>query len=455
MNSIPFENNAGERDEENSWSSVEAILETGPGLTLQKLGAMLEAFLSTEDRYLWLIDEQVFFDGDWDEFFESFSRCDADLLATVVRHRTEEPDWHWLRSLKASGDHSTSDGIAAMLPLARLSRAAAAAVVEGLKNGWGGHHEAVVPTLIDQAGLKIEDIGGEGGFTPEDRRDRWYSVDTWDWQEPVKHVPGKMHHPVPCLAIQPAKERLRRLPVGFQPRILFASPVGVNAQPLVERALTCFQRAGADCLLLQYDDAEMEVRSGTRIIKDRGYKWQLALRHLAPETVAAYDFIFYWDDDLDCEDFDPLRFVRIMTANRLSVAQPAIQSPHGLSHGITAWRACPLPRRFKDSDEPLPVVGRLTNFVEIMAPVFAREAWTEFHSYLDEENGSGWGYDYVPLGRKGIVDALPVVHTRPVQSINSASEAELRRFLDTQGLFRYQPVEEGWLFEPSGSGSAG
>ncbi|MBB5353726.1 hypothetical protein HNR46_003987 [Haloferula luteola] len=443
MNPAPFQDDPDLRNTGDAESSAEIILRTGP-----ELGATLEAFLSTGDPFFWLIDEQVYFEGDWNEFFESFSRCDVDLLATVVRRRSEEPDWHWWRSLKAPDDHSAADGVAAMLPLARLSRAAAEAVMEGLKNGWSGHHEAVVPTLVAGAGLQIEDIGGEGSFTPEGRSGCWYNADSWNWREPVKHVPGMMHHPVPCLAIQPARERLRRIPENFLPRILFASPVGANAQPLVEQALASFQAAGADCFLLQYDEADILFPNNPTTIKDRGYKWQLALRHLTPEKVANYDFIFYWDDDLDCTGFDPLRFVRIMTANRLSLAQPAIRSPHGLSHGITAWRACPLPRRFKDSDEPLPVVGRLTNFVEIMAPVFTRDAWTEFHSYLDEENGSGWGYDYVPLGRKGIVDALPVVHTRPVQSINSASEAELRRFLDTQGLFRYQPVEEGWLFDP-------
>lgn len=94
-----------------------------------------------------------------------------------------------------------------------------------------------------------------------------------------------------------------------------------------------------------------------------------------------------------------------------------------------------------------PVVGRLTNFVEIMAPVFTRGAWREMFSYLAPENRSGWGYDYIPLGRKGIVDAMPVVHTRAVQSNNGDSQAEIRRFLDSQGLFRHTHAEHGWLFE--------
>lgn len=142
-----------------------------------------------------------------------------------------------------------------------------------------------------------------------------------------------------------------------------------------------------------------------------------------------------------------------MEINRLDMAQPSIQSPHGLSHGITKHRPCPPPLRHPDGKTTHSVVGRLTNFVEIMAPVFTREAWKEFYGYLEPDNRSGWGYDYIPLGRKGVVDALPVVHTRAVQSINRQSENEIRRFLDDQGLFRHAAVDQGWLFETKADGA--
>lgn len=217
---------------------------------------------------------------------------------------------------------------------------------------------------------------------------------------------------------------------------------------MITDALACFRAAGADCLVLQYDDSQFELPPDVRVIREPGFKWQLALRHLAPDAVADYDFIFFWDDDLAVQEFDPLRFAQIMRSNRLAMAQPAIESPHGLSHGITRRKSCPASWRFANSPEVIPVVGRLTNFVEIMAPVFSREGWKEFYGYLDPENRSGWGYDYIPLGRKGVVDVMPVIHTRPVQSMTESSEKEIRRFLDAQGLFRHAPVEQGWLFEP-------
>ena len=100
------------------------------------------------------------------------------------------------------------------------------------------------------------------------------------------------------------------------------------------------------------------------------------------------------------------------------------------------------------------MVGRLTNFVEDhgcrCSPVVRGE---ELYHYLDPNNVSGWGYDFVPLGRKGIVDVVPVEHTRPVQSPGSDPDSELDRFLDNQGLRLFERVEEGWLLEPSAVGA--
>jgi hypothetical protein len=415
--------------------------------SLDVLASMFEEFLKSEASRLWIIDEEVLFDSTREDVLESLSLCDADFLATAIRDRSEDPSWHWWSTLAAPVGLGADDCVAAMLPLARFSRAAAQAVHEGLCAGWGGHPEAVVPTLVNWAGLAIEDIGGIGSFTPPERVARWYDPRTWNWQPPVAHVPGKLHFPVPSLDRSPSSRPLVGAPSDTELRLLFVSPVGKGAAPLIRQTLSCFEGAGADCLLLLYEDANLEIPDTVRIIRDRGYKWQLAQRHLSSASVADYDYIFYWDDDLDTSGFDPIRFARIMNSNRLSMAQPAIKSPHWISHSITAQHPLPPPRRSRTCREQLSVVGRLTNFVEIMAPVFSREAWLEFHSYLSEDNRSGWGYDYIPLARKGIIDSLSVIHTRPVQSINAESERELRRFLDQHGLFRHAAIAQGQLFE--------
>lgn len=417
-------------------------------MEIDHLKNILEEFLTAGTDYLWFIEHDVHFDGSWAEFQNSFETSDADLLATEVRTRLEDPDWNWWATF-GHEDHppSPDTGVAALLPLIRVSRDGAKAVLAGLAAGWSGHPEALLPTLIHEAGLKIEDIGGHGSFTPEDRLGRWYDGRTWHWSGPVGYVPGFIHFPVPQQRRALAPGRIAPPTISDSPRILYVSPVGGGAADLLPDVLSVFRKAGADILLLQYDSADLDLPPDVRVIRDRGYKWQLAVRHLHPDSLTGYDYIFFWDDDLGAAGFDPDRFISIMRTNRLEMAQPSIRSPHGLSHAITRHRACPRPFRCPKEGKIRPVVGRLTNFVEIMAPVYTRESWREFYGYLDPDNRSGWGYDYIPLGRKGIVDALPVIHTRAVQSINHESETDIKRFMDDQGIFRHEPVDHGWLFE--------
>lgn len=424
------------------------------GRVLTSLREVLLDFLGNADgeRYLWMIDEAVWGEEQvLEDLLESMESCEADFLATEVRASFEDKDWTWWRDLTAPHGTILARGenmVAALLPLVRFSRVAARAVIDAVNAGWRGHPEALLPTVITHYGLVVEDIGGTGSFTPAGRRGLWYAHETWHWKGPVDRVAGMLHYPVPTQSRPLASGRLAAVPEhsgGPAPKILYVSPVGAASAELLPDVLKSFLEAGADCWLLQYQKADLPIPDGVRVICERGYKWQLAYRHLKPEAVAEYDYIFFWDDDLGVKDFDPRRFVRIMDTNRLAMAQPAIRSQHQLSHGITGQRACPV--LWQDPDE-LPVVGRLTNFVEIMAPVFTRDAWREFHSYIGETNDSGWGYDYIPLGRKGIVDIMPVEHTRAVQSITDAAETDSRRFLVSQGLFHHAHVEMGWLFDP-------
>lgn len=158
---------------------------------------LLQEFLESEEEHFWLMDERVHFGGGIEEFEASFNRNDADFLATALRRFSDEPGWHWWKSLKApDGEDSSTHGLAALLALVRFSRKAATAILQGLDDGWSGHSEAVIPTLVNRAGLRIEDIGGAGSFTPAGQIGRWYDDRTWHWKGPVSFVPGKIHFPV-------------------------------------------------------------------------------------------------------------------------------------------------------------------------------------------------------------------------------------------------------------------
>ncbi len=166
-------------------------------MNLKEVTPVLHDFLQSEANHLWLVDEGVHFDGEIETLEAAFEESDADLLGTAVRRHAEEPGWHWWSSLRApAGEKPLVHGVAMLLPLIRMSRGAAEAVLKGLDVGWDGHPEAVIPTLVNRAGLKIEDIGGAGSFTPPGQVGRWYDERTWHWEGPVSFVPGKLHYPV-------------------------------------------------------------------------------------------------------------------------------------------------------------------------------------------------------------------------------------------------------------------
>jgi len=166
-------------------------------MNLKEYASILRGFLNTASEYYWLVDDRVLWEDLKPAFERDFFCCDADLLATVLRTHSDESTWFWWPSLKSPlGDNRKNQGVAALLCLARFSRRAAEEILRGIEEGWEGHPEAVVPTLVSLAGLKIEDIGGDGTFAPDDRKGRWYDSRTWHWRGPVEYHRGKLHFPL-------------------------------------------------------------------------------------------------------------------------------------------------------------------------------------------------------------------------------------------------------------------
>lgn len=166
-------------------------------LDASRFAPYLRELLLSAEEYIWILDARVYFDGSWDSMCDAFADCRADLLATEVRTRTQDPDWFWWGSLVAPGSADSPEfGLAALLPLVRFSRRAAEEILNGLANGWRGQAEAVIPTLVQRAALQVEDIGGLGSFTPPQRAGMWYDHRTWHWKGPVSFVQGMIHFPI-------------------------------------------------------------------------------------------------------------------------------------------------------------------------------------------------------------------------------------------------------------------
>ena len=128
----------------------------------------------------WIVEYDLRFSGNWREFLKSFDQNQADFLGCRIRYRFEHPDWVWWPSFQNRLDPAINLNdkslIDARFWISRYSRRALETIRrECAENGWSGHCEVLVPSLLLRAGLQIEEIGGDGRFTPAPRRNRFYS----------------------------------------------------------------------------------------------------------------------------------------------------------------------------------------------------------------------------------------------------------------------------------------
>jgi hypothetical protein len=158
-----------------------------------------------------------------------------------------------------------------------------------------------------------------------------------------------------------------------------------------------------------YCDPAVWAGAPANVTDGRGTtKWPrvAALLEADPGLIFRYDAVWFPDDDLAIDAAGVERFFQVFHAAKLSLAQPALADGCYWSHELTlAHRSFTL---------------RYTNFVEVMAPAFSRDALRACAPTFGMSK-SGWGLDYAwprvlgnPIDAIAIVDAAPMVHTRPV-----------------------------------------
>ena len=126
--------------------------------------------------FYWRVEYDVRFTGEWRAFFDACSASDADLLGTTLMRRDSSPPWHWWSSLGAPGGQlDPARTIRGFFPISRLSRRACILLDEKYRQGWHGHIECIVPTVLAHHDMGIEDIGGRGEFVPPGHEDRFYT----------------------------------------------------------------------------------------------------------------------------------------------------------------------------------------------------------------------------------------------------------------------------------------
>jgi hypothetical protein len=122
----------------------------------------------------WLMEYDVRFTGHWMEFFRHFATSRSDLLATTIFDYEFRPGWDNWQTLRSPQKITQKERVRALLSLCRLSNTALQAIHRAYCDGWTGHYEVTIPTILKTQGLTLEDLGGSGRYVAPPNVNRFY-----------------------------------------------------------------------------------------------------------------------------------------------------------------------------------------------------------------------------------------------------------------------------------------
>jgi hypothetical protein len=126
------------------------------------------------DTY-WFIEYDVRFTGDWRVLFEHFESSEEDFISCRMGRCDAEPDWLWWDSLTHPDEVIPIEKrLRSFNPIYRISHRALQHIDQMHRQGWRGHHEVLLPTLLDQGGFTLRDFGGTGPLVHPDDHNRFY-----------------------------------------------------------------------------------------------------------------------------------------------------------------------------------------------------------------------------------------------------------------------------------------
>ncbi|PIA30275.1 hypothetical protein AQUCO_05600003v1 [Aquilegia coerulea] len=224
----------------------------------------------------------------------------------------------------------------------------------------------------------------------------------------------------------------------IRPKYLVTFTVGLNQKTNIDSAVRKLSE-NFQVLLFHYDGRTSEwdefewSKRAIHVSVRKQTKWWYAKRFLHPDIVAPYDYIFIWDEDLGVDNFDAEEYIKLVRKHGLEISQPGLEPNSGLTWQMTKKRDDT--EVHKETEERPgwcsdPHVPPCAAFVEIMAPVFSRDAWRCVWHMIQNDLVHGWGLDFAlrkcvdPAHEKiGVVDAQSIVH-QTVPSLGNQGEAQ-------------------------------
>ncbi|EEC81342.1 hypothetical protein OsI_24528 [Oryza sativa Indica Group] len=265
---------------------------------------------------------------------------------------------------------------------------------------------------------------------------------------PVQITPKKEKSKIEAEAVQVSRKKAaeERLPPGIvvresdlHLRRLWGNPtsdVASGKQYLLTMSVGYTEKANVnatihklsdkfDIVLFHYDGRTSEweefewSKKVVHVSARKQAKWWFAKRFLHPSIVAAYEYVFVWDEDLGVDNFTAEEYISIVRKHALDISQPGLD-------GTKGRRQYPVTVRRPSGD-----MHNSGRFVELISAKSKREPNEICNSEcMQNDLVHGWGLDFnfwrcvhEPEKHIGVVDAQFVVH-RGVPTLVSQGNGE-------------------------------
>ncbi|PNT75303.1 hypothetical protein BRADI_1g29700v3 [Brachypodium distachyon] len=215
-----------------------------------------------------------------------------------------------------------------------------------------------------------------------------------------------------------------------------------------------------DVLLFHYDGHTTEwgefpwSEDAVHVSARKQTKWWFAKRFLHPSIVAPYEYLFLWDEDLGVDNFTAEAYLEMVRKHGLEISQPGLDATRGKkNYDVTVKQDSGEIHKTNAGGANCPDVHKrpCSGFVEVMAPVFSRDAWRCVWHMIQNDLVHGWGLDFnfwrcvdYPEEQIGVVDAQFVVHhgvPTLIDQGNGEKDASSDKVLSVNVTLKFSPSQ--------------